>query len=293
MQNLFYGTHYEEKFISPIFQDITNVMKYYPKLKPERVTTGTYPYVHLSGQINYVMQNISVEIPLNIILPDAFPKCEPIVQIFAPQGFQFSPIGIQSNGVLPTQNIYPWQFTKSTLPLLVSAISNFFSTYSPTTYQGLQYLNQMFQQMKAQQQYNQSPPGSNNSQMDINQCYSLLQSECTQTITDANNSQNKLYSLQAENAMLKNMDEMVTNKLNEITNSNNAIKSGMGGSGYIIPNEMQQQALEASKEKASLETIQYLHVLLKDQQITPQQFLEMTRKMSRKHFNDYVYPRLL
>lgn len=265
MQSLFIGTRYDPKYVSAVCQDIANTTQHYPALSPQRVESGAYPYVQLTGRIPIALQGMPAEVPVNVILPDAFPRCTPIVQLCAPPGFVFAPIGVQPNGVLALQSVHTWVFGQSTLPMLVAALARFLSTYPPTTYQGLQYLNDA---------YAQSRGGSDG--------YGALQRAYSAEIAGANAAAAELFGARAERAMLSCAADTAARRAGEAA-----------GAAYEVPAEMAAAAAAETAEKASQQTVQELHTLLKNGQITPQQFLDMTRRMSRTHFNDYVFQRLV
>ncbi|KAH0793760.1 Ubiquitin-conjugating protein [Histomonas meleagridis] len=304
MQDIFAGTRYDPRFRVAIQKDMTSATEFFPGMKLERVMTAQYPYLQMSGTIPIVYQGTDIEIPLYVILPDQFPNCPPIVQIPIPQGFHLGNVpNLLPNGQFQVGFIQ--YIPKQTLmPHFLDAISRYLSSYPPVTPQGAQYLLQMYRQQKQiqqqQQQYYQHTPPSSGSQMNMNmpynmnQCYSLLQTEADNIIKEANKAQNDLYSSELEVALYNNLDDILSTKLNEVNKKNNALRTTLSGSGeFPIPPDIQEEALSTSKEKASLETIQYLHTALKEQKITPQQFLDMTRRMSRQHFKEYVFPRLL
>lgn len=131
-QELFAGTNFSHNLQKAIYTDISQLVRIFPSINPYRSKIKSEVKILIQGSLTICINGEKSSMPINIMLPDCFPSCCPIVQIPQTPGKIIIPSNVlMNNGCVLVEQIYNWVPCKSILPDLIFTIIRYFGMNPP------------------------------------------------------------------------------------------------------------------------------------------------------------------
>lgn len=299
-QGLFQGTVYHPALHHAIFTDIQNLRNRFPTLNPNRYHYQAGDFVFIQGPICIKIQNYDAALPLSIVIPQDFPNSPPYVSIPIQQGIQLIPSqALQQNGVINTNVLYPWVPRQTTIAQLVEEIGRYFDYYPPYSVYQIQMFGQpppyvprssQSQHHHQQQQQPQKP------QLNMEERKEIALAIADSLIEQNNNKINEAYQRKLELALTKNLSEILSslkvslsNEEQQAKQSKNALNNSPLPQVQVNPT-IEQNARDKAQQKSYAETSNAIKASLHEGKIGTDQFIKITRDLSRNYFEIHLLP---
>lgn len=272
----FKGTKFNEAVQNAITKDLNSIFQYYPNLSPLHEFRNQTLYVGLKGSIPVYSRGCQIPFPIELFLPDNFPYASPMIRVTSK--VTTTNKFINQTGFINISNIVTWNPSKISLYQLLGYLTNYIS---------------QIPDLSLTSDYGQAQPRSDPrttefEEAGMRQTQELL-NELNQSLTQCFEGQTK-QTLKSD--LLKHVQYLETSLQKSIDQLKKEIEDGKAPPNFNPTPEMENIA----KQKASDEVFQATMEILKDsfhnQQISVKDYIDLTKKLSSKHFEANIYPKL-
>ena len=280
-QELFKNTKFSERYKIAIWSDIKSLVKQYPNIKYSRYETTPTPCILLQGYAPIQIHGQICILPLNMRLPDNFPRSPPLTEIPFPPNFPFyySPV-LPQNKILNAQ-YFNWVPMQTTLPKFVGSICQYFSVNPPYDPRNNQILVAYF------------------SSFDIKKGKSTVEIE-SDAYAQADSYVQELNKKMGECAQVEREEVLAKQCLTSITNKNKQLEQEVKtleeqcknkkSTEYNIDPQVEKAHDINTANAALLRTIDELRTQFRQQKIPIDSYLESVKSLHREYFDNFVYP---
>ena len=288
MEQLFYKTNFPPDYQKAIWSDINAMRKRYPHILYSRYDTSPYSVVLLQGYADFINRGQKCILPLNMRLPAKFPREAPIVELPFPPNFRFFPSQVlQPNKIVNVNMIIQWAPMKTTLPMFIDSLVQFFQNYPPFDPSENYILQQMFNVLPSSSPTPGVTPDIQNEA--IAQADSYVQ--------ELNKKMDNCTRAKKEAALTKQFLTTVSNKNQNLKGEVNSLEEkarkmdGTPAPEYQIDPQTDQGFSAKASTSALASTVEELRNQFRNHKISADEYLKSIKSLHRKYFDTTIYPR--
>ena len=306
------GTAYDVRYQGAIQKDITDLINFFPNLKPFTYQQQFGYLVYLQGTIPIDAYQTEIQLPIQIIIPKDFPQCSPSVKIILQQNlasFIKQSSAVDGNGNVKLSQIHRWVFKQSTLQKLLQDLVNYFTRNPPVIQAACPYLGAPVQQTAYQQQgynqYQQTYQQQGYNYQNVYQPTGFSQNP-TQAIESIKQQafieqQKRIQDINMQIAQKEELVKFYSLEENQIAFAqryNDQLQQSLiaqqqsqqtGINDYPVDPVLEQSAKRQAKIETFQQTVDALRDSFTSQSIPPEQFFDNIRKLAENHFKNVVF----